>query len=59
LVPVPPRGPITLSETIGEGGEEVFRHASDMRLDGIVAKPIDLPYRSGKSKAGSNQSAPS
>jgi bifunctional non-homologous end joining protein LigD len=42
------RGPIVLSESIGEGGEEVFSQACDMGLEGIVAKRTDLPYRSGK-----------
>jgi bifunctional non-homologous end joining protein LigD len=48
LVPVPARGPIVLSETIGEGAEEVFRHACEMGLEGIVAKRADLLYRSGR-----------
>jgi bifunctional non-homologous end joining protein LigD len=46
LVPVPAKGPIVLSETIAEGGEEVLRHACEMGLEG--AKRTDLPYRSGK-----------
>jgi bifunctional non-homologous end joining protein LigD len=33
----------------GTDGETVFRHACRMGLEGIVAKGVDRPYRSGRS----------
>jgi bifunctional non-homologous end joining protein LigD len=32
-----------------EDGETVFRHACKLGLEGIVSKPKDSPYRSGRS----------
>jgi bifunctional non-homologous end joining protein LigD len=32
-------------------GELVFRHACKLRLEGIVSKRIDMPYRSGRTKS--------
>jgi hypothetical protein len=41
---------IRLSDHIdGAEGDEVFRHACAMGLEGIVAKRRDRPYRSGRS----------
>jgi ATP-dependent DNA ligase len=41
---------IQLSEHIdGADGDIVFRHACKLRLEGIVAKRRDRPYRSGRS----------
>lgn len=50
---------IQLCEHIdGAGGEDVFRHAYTLGLEGIVAKRRDQPYRSGRSPDGSwNQHA--
>ena len=41
---------IQLSEHIdGADGEIVFRHPCKLGLEGIVAKQLDRPYRSGRS----------
>jgi bifunctional non-homologous end joining protein LigD len=41
---------IQLSEHIeGADGNQLFKHACDMGLEGIVAKRRDRPYRSGRS----------
>jgi bifunctional non-homologous end joining protein LigD len=45
-----PSNGIRLSEHIDSGdGDQVFRHACAMGLEGIVAKRRDRPYRSGRS----------
>jgi bifunctional non-homologous end joining protein LigD len=44
-------GGIMLNEHTDHGGTRVFEHACRMGLESIVAKRIDLPYRSGRSKA--------
>jgi bifunctional non-homologous end joining protein LigD len=45
-----PGGRILMSETIDidEPPELLFRHACELNLEGIVAKRIDAPYRSGR-----------
>jgi bifunctional non-homologous end joining protein LigD len=41
---------IRLSEHLdGADGQAVFRHACALGAAGIVAKPLDRPYRSGRS----------
>jgi bifunctional non-homologous end joining protein LigD len=45
------RGPIKYSEHFEEDGAAVLRHACQMRLEGIVSKRVDAPYRSGRSDA--------
>jgi bifunctional non-homologous end joining protein LigD len=41
---------IALSEHIEGDGAEVFKHACQMGLEGIVSKRRDMPYRAGPSK---------
>jgi ATP-dependent DNA ligase len=41
---------ILFNEHIAAEGTLVFDHACRMGLEGIVAKRLDLPYRSGKAK---------
>jgi bifunctional non-homologous end joining protein LigD len=41
---------ILFNEHIATDGTVVFDHACRMGLEGIVAKRLDLPYRSGKAK---------
>jgi bifunctional non-homologous end joining protein LigD len=42
---------IVYNEHIEDDGHLVFQHACHMGLEGIVAKRMDAPYRSGRSKA--------
>ncbi len=44
---VPKEGPIRLSEVFSIAGEEFFRLADSMGLEGIVAKKADSKYESG------------
>lgn len=43
-----PGGRILMSEATHEDGADLLRHAAEMGLEGIVAKRIDAPYRSGR-----------
>ena len=50
LQPLLPRaGPLRFTEHIDERGREMFEQVREMRLEGIVAKRADAPYRSGRS----------
>ena len=42
---------IRLSEHLDGDGAIVFEHACKLRLEGIVSKRRDLPYRSGRCRA--------
>jgi bifunctional non-homologous end joining protein LigD len=42
-------GPIRLTEHLDADGATVFKHARDMKLEGIISKRKDAPYRSGRS----------
>lgn len=42
-------GGLALNEHIEADGATVFDHACRMRLEGIVSKRLDAPYRSGRS----------
>lgn len=44
----PKQGPLRLSESIAESGPVLLKHACTMRLEGIVSKRDDAPYRSGR-----------
>ncbi|HVT60409.1 MAG TPA: DNA ligase D [Thermoanaerobaculia bacterium] len=44
------QGPIRWSDHVIGQGEDFFRQACSFGLEGIVAKRLDLPYRSGRSK---------
>ena len=46
---LPSAGPIRYSDHIPVQGEAMYRQVTDMRLEGIVAKKADSPYRSGRS----------
>ena len=53
------RGGSRLSEHLdGTDGDEVFRHACKLRLEGIVAKRRDRPYRSADWVKVKNPEAP-
>jgi bifunctional non-homologous end joining protein LigD len=39
---------IRLSEHLDASGSEIFQHACQLRLEGIICKKIDSPYRSGR-----------
>jgi bifunctional non-homologous end joining protein LigD len=41
-------GRILMSETIDEPGDALMQHACAMKLEGIVAKRADAPYRAGR-----------
>jgi bifunctional non-homologous end joining protein LigD len=43
-------GAIRYAEHFEEQGAEIFRHACEMNLEGIVSKLRDAPYRSGRSE---------
>ena len=45
-----PRDGIVLSEDLTGDGERIFTHACKLGLEGIVAKRLDSPYRSGRAK---------
>src|SRR3984893_5968965 len=49
LVEKEQRGPIKNSEHFEDEGSAVLRHACELRLEGIVSKRMDAPYRSGRS----------
>jgi bifunctional non-homologous end joining protein LigD len=43
-------GPIRYAEHFDEDGSVIFKHACEMKLEGIVSKLRDAPYRSGRSE---------
>ena len=47
---LPSVGPVRYSDHIPVRGEAMYKQVTDMRLEGIVAKKADSPYRSGRSK---------
>ena len=48
---LPTVGPIRFVDHIEEQGELMYRHVDRMRLEGIVGKRADAPYRGGRSKS--------
>jgi bifunctional non-homologous end joining protein LigD len=54
-------GPLSFSEHVKGSGGDVFARACDLKLEGIISKRADAPYRSGrqsswlKSKCGMEQ----
>ena len=42
---------IMFNEHLADEGALVFKHACRMGLEGIVSKRLDMPYRSGRTKA--------
>jgi len=47
---LPSVGPIRYADHIAEQGEVMYEHVERMRLEGIVGKKADAPYRGGRSK---------
>jgi bifunctional non-homologous end joining protein LigD len=48
---LPTVGPIRYTDHIEEQGELVYTHVERMRLEGIVGKKADSPYRGGRSRS--------
>jgi bifunctional non-homologous end joining protein LigD len=44
----PKAGPLVYSDHVRGNGERVFRRACELKLEGIVSKRADDPYRSGR-----------
>lgn len=61
LKPVIGKGPLAFSEHVQGSGGDVFGRACELKLEGIISKRADAPYRSGrnanwmKSKCGMEQ----
>lgn len=61
IAPLRGKGPLSFSEHIKGGGGDVYARACDLKLEGIISKRADAPYRSGrqaswlKSKCGMQQ----
>jgi len=61
LKPVLGKGALAFSEHVKGSGAQIFARACDLKLEGIVSKRADAPYRSGrqnswlKSKCGMEQ----
>jgi bifunctional non-homologous end joining protein LigD len=50
LAGVPKSGPLFYSDHIEGHGDRAFSHACDLKLEGIVSKEANAPYRSGRTK---------
>lgn len=48
---LPTVGPIRYVDHLEEQGELMYRHIDRMRLEGVVGKRADAPYRGGRSKS--------
>jgi bifunctional non-homologous end joining protein LigD len=48
---LPSVGPIRYTDHLVENGELMYEHVERMRLEGIVGKKADAPYRGGRSKS--------
>jgi bifunctional non-homologous end joining protein LigD len=46
---VPRAGPVRFADHVEEKGEELLASVAEMRLEGVVGKKADGPYRSGRS----------
>jgi len=46
-----PRAPLFYSDHIEGSGEQAYSHACDLKLEGIISKAADVPYRSGRAKS--------
>jgi bifunctional non-homologous end joining protein LigD len=49
LADLPKDGPLFYSDHVMGGGPAVFNEACDLKLEGVVSKRADVPYRSGRS----------
>jgi bifunctional non-homologous end joining protein LigD len=47
---LPGAGPLRFADHVEEHGEDLFRAAHDLGLEGLMAKAMDSPYRAGRSK---------
>ncbi len=45
------QGPLAYSDHVTGGAAEVFANACKLKLEGIISKQADAPYRSGRSKS--------
>lgn len=45
------QGPLVYSDHVRGGAEEVFAHACKMKLEGLISKQADAPYRPGRSRS--------
>ncbi len=45
------KGPLFYSSHLAGKGDEVFQHACDLKLEGIISKLARDPYRSGRTKS--------
>jgi bifunctional non-homologous end joining protein LigD len=45
------RAPLFYSDHIEGSGDAAFSHACDLKLEGIISKSADAPYRSGRAKS--------
>jgi bifunctional non-homologous end joining protein LigD len=43
------RGPLRFSQHFEQDGQEIYRHACELALEGVVSKRAQDPYRSGRS----------
>ena len=46
----PGTGPLFFSDHVAGHGAETFENAREMKLEGIVSKRVEAPYRSGRTK---------
>jgi bifunctional non-homologous end joining protein LigD len=47
---LPAAGPLRFADHVEEHGEDLFRAARDLGLEGLVAKATEAPYQAGRSK---------
>lgn len=45
------KGPLIYSDHVVGHGDETFAHACKLKLEGLISKQADAPYRSGRSKS--------
>ena len=43
--------PILFSDHMEDNGQKIFAHACEMGLEGVIAKRMDAPYRSGRTES--------
>lgn len=48
---LPTVGPLRYSDHVAERGEEMFRHVTDLGLEGVVGKRADSTYVAGRSRS--------
>jgi bifunctional non-homologous end joining protein LigD len=44
------RGPLVYSDHVVAHGDEVFAHACDLALEGVISKRADVPYHEGRTR---------